>query len=156
MLRKYLHLILFFVASVFSFAQNKTIALEEIWDGTFSTDNMEVLHSMNNGQQYSVLNFNRATRSTSIDVYDYETQSKTSTLVDSKDLEDIPYFTNYTLKHKVYYHKLGTSQKKDLLVFGGTKAEKHRYIGARVTEDNNYLLISASISTSCDVSVLKI
>ena len=51
---------------------------------------------MNNGQQYSVLNFNRATRSTSIDVYDYETQSKTSTLVDSKDLEDIPYFTNYT------------------------------------------------------------
>ncbi|MDG1778406.1 MAG: S9 family peptidase [Flavobacteriaceae bacterium] len=96
MLRKYLHLILFFVASVFSFAQNKTIALEEIWDGTFSTDNMEVLHSMNNGQQYSVLNFNRATRSTSIDVYDYETQSKTSTLVDSKDLEDIPYFTNYT------------------------------------------------------------
>ncbi len=96
MLRKYLHLILFFVAYVFSFAQNKTIALEEIWDGTFSTDNMEVLHSMNNGQQYSVLNFNRATRSTSIDVYDYETQSKTSTLVDSKDLEDIPYFTNYT------------------------------------------------------------
>ncbi|MDG1778702.1 MAG: prolyl oligopeptidase family serine peptidase [Flavobacteriaceae bacterium] len=60
-----------------------------------------------------------------------------------------------TDQHKVYYHKLGTSQKKDLLVFGGTKAEKHRYIGARVTEDNNYLLISASISTSGNKLFLK-
>lgn len=53
-----------------------------------------------------------------------------------------------TDQHKVYYHKLGTSQKDDELIFGGTPAEKHRYIGAYVTEDNKYLLISASVSTS--------
>ena len=53
-----------------------------------------------------------------------------------------------TDQHKVYYHKLGTSQKDDELIFGGTPAEKHRYIGAHVTEDNKYLLISASVSTS--------
>ena len=53
-----------------------------------------------------------------------------------------------TDQHKVYYHKLGTPQKQDKLIFGGTPTEKHRYIGANVTEDQNYLVISASISTS--------
>ena len=94
MLRKFL--VLFSVVASFSFAQDKAITLEDIWNGTFSTENMEVLHSMNNGQQYAVLNFNRTTRSTSVDVYDYQTQSRTKTVVDSKNLEDIPYFTNYT------------------------------------------------------------
>ena len=60
-----------------------------------------------------------------------------------------------TDQHKVYYHKLGTPQKEDVLVFGGTKEEKHRYIGARVTEDNRYLLISASVSTSGNKLFLK-
>ncbi|MEP3372512.1 MAG: prolyl oligopeptidase family serine peptidase [Maribacter dokdonensis] len=53
-----------------------------------------------------------------------------------------------TDQHKVYYHKLGTPQKNDELIFGGTPTEKHRYIGASVTEDNKYLMISASVSTS--------
>ena len=60
-----------------------------------------------------------------------------------------------TGQHKVYYHKLGTPQREDVLVFGGTKEEKHRYIGARVTEDNRYLLISASVSTSGNKLFLK-
>lgn len=53
-----------------------------------------------------------------------------------------------TDQHKVYYHKLGTPQKDDQLIFGGTPSEKHRYVGASVTEDNKYLIISASVSTS--------
>ena len=53
-----------------------------------------------------------------------------------------------TDQHKVYYHKLGTSQQEDLLVFGGTPEEKHRYIQGGVTEDDRYLVISASTSTS--------
>ena len=32
-----------------------------------------------------------------------------------------------TDQHKVYYHKLGTKQKEDTLIFGGTDEEKHRY-----------------------------
>lgn len=50
--------------------------------------------------------------------------------------------------HKVYFHKLGTAQKDDLLVYGGKTEEKHRYIGANVTEDQKYLVISAATSTS--------
>ena len=96
MLRKSLFSILFVSFSLISLAQVKEITLEDIWNGSFRTERMEVLHSMKNGQQYSVLNFNRSTRSTSIDLYDYKTQSKVAALVDSKDLEAIPYFTNYT------------------------------------------------------------
>ncbi|WP_020569032.1 prolyl oligopeptidase family serine peptidase [Neolewinella persica] len=53
-----------------------------------------------------------------------------------------------TDQHKLYFHKLGTPQSSDALIFGGTPAEKHRYVGASVTEDDRYLLISASVSTS--------
>ena len=81
--------------SLISFAQGKTITLNDIWNGSFRTERMEVLHSMKNGRQYSVLNFNRSTRSTSVDLYDYKTQSKVMALVDSKDLQEVPYFTNY-------------------------------------------------------------
>ncbi len=49
--------------------------------------------------------------------------------------------------HKLYFHKLGTSQKKDVLIFGGEK-QPRRYIGAYLTEDEKYLVISASESTS--------
>lgn len=60
-----------------------------------------------------------------------------------------------TDQHKVYYHKMGTSQDDDILVFGGTQSEKHRYIGARVTEDNRFLIISASVSTSGNKLFIK-
>ena len=60
-----------------------------------------------------------------------------------------------TDQHKLYYHKIGTSQKEDKVIFGGNPEEKHRYVGGKVTEDNNYLLISASISTSGNKLYLK-
>ena len=60
-----------------------------------------------------------------------------------------------TDQHKVYYHKLGTTQKEDQLIYGGTAEEKHRYIYANVTEDDRYLIISASISTSGNKLFIK-
>jgi prolyl oligopeptidase len=50
-----------------------------------------------------------------------------------------------TDQHKLYYHKLGTAQKDDKVIFGGD--QKRRYVGGYVTEDNRYLVISASNST---------
>ena len=58
-----------------------------------------------------------------------------------------------TDQHKLYYHKLGSSQQNDVLIFGGT--EKYRYVGAQVTEDGRYLLISAATSTSGNKLFLK-
>ena len=85
-----------FITTILS-AQTKEITLEDIWkDGTFRTERMDVLHSMKNGQQYSVLNFDRETKNTSIDIYDYKTLKKVETLVSSEKLEGIPYFSDYT------------------------------------------------------------
>ena len=53
-----------------------------------------------------------------------------------------------TDQHKLYFHKIGTSQSEDLEVFGHTPEQKHRYVGGQVSEDNRYLFITASVSTS--------
>ena len=53
-----------------------------------------------------------------------------------------------TDQHKLYYHELGTSQKNDQIIFGASDAQKHRYVGGSITEDDRYLIISASTSTS--------
>ncbi len=52
-----------------------------------------------------------------------------------------------TQYHKLYYHQLGTPQSADQLVFGGEQTPR-RYIGAYVTEDERWLVISAANSTS--------
>ncbi len=85
-----------FLVTSLTFAQSKQITLEEIWSGTFRTEGMQALHSMNNGKQYSVLNFDRSTRGATIDIYDYKTLKKVKTLVNSKDLNGIQGFFDYT------------------------------------------------------------
>ncbi|MEO6348830.1 MAG: S9 family peptidase [Aquaticitalea sp.] len=75
-------------------AQNKEITLEKIWNGTFRTQGMQSLHSMNNGKQYSVLNYDNG--NTSLDIYDYKTLEKVKTLVSASNLKDIKSFSDYT------------------------------------------------------------
>lgn len=53
-----------------------------------------------------------------------------------------------TDQHKLYYHQLGTSQKEDMVIFGESPSEKHRYVGGSTTEDSRFLLIDAANSTS--------
>ncbi|CAH8286837.1 prolyl oligopeptidase [Mariniflexile fucanivorans] len=60
-----------------------------------------------------------------------------------------------TDQHKVYYHKLGTLQTADELIYGGKPEEKHRYIYANVTEDNRFLIITPRISTSGNKLLIK-
>lgn len=51
-----------------------------------------------------------------------------------------------TEHHKLFYHKMGTAQKEDKLIFGGEETPR-RYIGAGVTEDGKYLIITAANAT---------
>ena len=60
-----------------------------------------------------------------------------------------------TDEHKLYYHKLGTSQKEDEVIFGGIPSEKHRYVFGSLTEDYKYLVISAQVSTSGNKLFIK-
>ncbi len=59
-----------------------------------------------------------------------------------------------TDKHKVYFHKLGTKQSEDQLVFGGDQTPR-RYLGAGVTEDEKYLIISAANATNGNELYIK-
>ena len=52
-----------------------------------------------------------------------------------------------TQYHKLFYHKLGTPQITDKLIFGG-EATPRRYIGAYLTEDERFLVITAANTTT--------
>ena len=60
-----------------------------------------------------------------------------------------------TDKHMLYYHKLGTKQNQDKIIFGSIPSEKNRYVSGRVTEDDRYLIISASIKTTGNKLFIK-
>jgi prolyl oligopeptidase len=55
--------------------------------------------------------------------------------------------------HKLYYHKLGTKQAEDQVVFGADLVR--RYVGGYVTEDNRYLVVTASVSTTGNELYIK-
>lgn len=62
--------------------------------------------------------------------------------------------TAMTDMHKVYFHKLEQSQADDKLVFGGMDM-KRRYVGAYVTEDSRFMVISAAESTTGNELYIK-
>ncbi|WP_111706466.1 S9 family peptidase [Lutibacter citreus] len=91
-MKKFFYL-LFIITSLVT-AQKKNIEIDEIWNGTFSTQRMNSLNSMN-GDYYTLLNYNRTTQSSTIDKYSYKTLEKTTTIVDGKDLPYLNTFESY-------------------------------------------------------------
>ena len=85
-----------FLTTSLVYCQEKQISLEDIWSGTFRTEEMQALHSLKNGKQYSVLNFDRQNRTATIDIYDYKTLEKVRTLVSSVDIAEIQGFFDYS------------------------------------------------------------
>ena len=118
-----------FLVNINISAQNKDITLEEIWNGTFRTERMDALHSMKNGQQYSVMNFDRATRNSSIVIYDYQTLKKVKTLVSSDDFSEIDYFTDFTFSDDETRVLLATEESP---VFRYSKTGKYYVYNSRV------------------------
>ena len=95
-MKKYTFLFLLIISfTPFINAQKKSVTLEEIWGGAFRTEGLDAIRSLKNGTQYTVLNFDRNTRTSTVDVYDYVSLQKVNTLVNSANLEGIPYFTSY-------------------------------------------------------------
>jgi prolyl oligopeptidase len=56
--------------------------------------------------------------------------------------------------HKVYYHALGTDQEKDVLLYEDKDHPDYNF-GAQVTEDERYLFLYASRSTSGEMLMMK-
>jgi prolyl oligopeptidase len=58
-----------------------------------------------------------------------------------------------TDQHKLFYHKLGSKQNEDELIFGLEK--KRRYVFGSVTEDHRFLIVNAQTSTSGNELYIK-
>jgi dipeptidyl-peptidase 4 len=81
--------LLLFVAISFATIAQQKISVEEIYTGAFRSKGMDELQSMKNTNQYTVLNFDRATESMQIDLYDFATLKKVSTLIDTKNFPQL-------------------------------------------------------------------
>lgn len=141
-------LVIFLSTSLWS--QQKQITLEEIWGGAFSQDFIQVLHPLNDGKNYSVLNFSRSRRGSSIDVFEYLSGTQTKTLVNSEDLDNVDYFTSYefnsdeskillaTKQERVYrYSALGTYYVYDTATSKATLLSENKVQEPTFSPDGN-------------------
>jgi dipeptidyl-peptidase-4 len=103
-------LIIFIAITSMATAQKKDISLDKIWNGTFRTERMNSLNSMN-GDFYSLLNFDRNTKRTTVDKYSYATLEKVETIVNSKDLDEITNFESYDFNNDETKLILGTDSE---------------------------------------------
>ena len=76
-------------------AQEKSISLDDINEGVFRAEYLSALRSMNNGKEYSVYNYDRKSKNSTIDVYDYKTGDRVRTLLNTAEIEGIDYIISY-------------------------------------------------------------
>ena len=78
----------FLFICVAAVAQQK-ITVEDIYTGAFRAKGMDELQSLKNTNQYTVLNFDRASRTMQIDLYDFATLNKVAALIDTKNHKEL-------------------------------------------------------------------
>ena len=119
---------MFFIAITSVSAQKKDLTLDEIIGGAFQTEYLSALRSLNNGKEYSLKNYNKEVKASSIDVYDYKSGEKVRTLVSSKDLDGIDYIISY---------KFNEDESKLLLATKIEQIFRHSSVGIYYVYDLN-------------------
>jgi prolyl oligopeptidase len=140
------------------FSQDGTISLGEMG---FSTDGSLVGYSISEGGSdwRKVIVMNTGTKEiigdtlTDIKFSGIAWQGSEGFYYSSYDRPKGSELSSMTDHHKLYFHKLGTSQADDKVIFGSEI--KRRYVGAYVTEDNRFLAVTAAISTSGNELYIK-
>ena len=84
-MRNFTSILLLLLTTSISVVAQQKLTLEEIWGGAYRTKGMDELNSMKNTNQYTVLNFDRNSKTMQIDLFDYATLNKVATLIDTKD-----------------------------------------------------------------------
>lgn len=100
--------VFFFTFSGVLIAQDKEVTLGKIWSGEFRQERMQSLQSLSNGKEYVVQNYDRASKTLSVDIYSYKTGEKTGTLISTADMQDLNYFSSFTLSQNEGKAILGT------------------------------------------------
>ena len=83
------HIVILILFTCLSVIAQQKLSIEEIYSGAFRPKAMDELIAMKNTNQYTILNFDRANRSNQIDLYDFATLQKVSTIIDSKNYPEL-------------------------------------------------------------------
>ena len=95
-MRNFTSMLLLLLTTSISVVAQQKFTLEEIWGGAFRTKGMDELNAMKNNNQYTVLNFDRNSKTMQIDLFDYATLNKVATLIDTKDFKELTSIDSYT------------------------------------------------------------
>lgn len=90
-----IRLSLFVLCLGLSLQAQQNITNADIWGGTFRTKGMEALSALKNTNQYTVKNYDAASRSYQIDLYDFATLQKVATLINTKDFPALHSIDSY-------------------------------------------------------------
>lgn len=82
-------IIALFLFLCFTVVGQQKITIDELYNGTFRAKGMDELQSLKNTNQYTVLNADRQSRTMQIDLYDFATLKKVSTLIDTKSHREL-------------------------------------------------------------------
>ncbi|GAA4759109.1 MULTISPECIES: S9 family peptidase [Flavobacterium] len=102
-----------------SMLAQKQLTLDEIWTGAFRAQGMTALEAMKNTNQYTVLDFDRASKSSQINLYDFATLNKVATLLDSKDFTALQGVDSYTFSK---------DEKKLLIANNSDQIFRHSFV----------------------------
>ncbi|WP_281238693.1 S9 family peptidase [Flavobacterium praedii] len=109
-------LLLFLCFTVFG---QQKVTVEEIFTGSFRSKGMDELQSMKNTNQYTVLNFDRSSKSMQIDLYDFATLKKVSNLIDTKGYKE--------LADGIDSYTFDASEKKILIASNSKQIFRHSF-----------------------------
>ncbi|RZJ71612.1 S9 family peptidase [Flavobacterium sp.] len=108
---------LFLLVGASVFAQKK-VTVDEIYTGAFRTKGMDELSSMKKTNQYTVLNLDRNSRRSQIDLYDFATLKKVATVLDTKDHKELQSIDSYSFD---------ASEKKILIATNSNPIYRHSF-----------------------------
>ena len=112
-------IIALFLFLCFTVVGQQKITIDELYNGTFRTQGMDELQSLKNTNQYTVLNADRQSRSMQIDLYDFATLKKVSTLIDTKSHKE--------LSSGIDSYTFDVSEKRILLACNTNQIFRHSF-----------------------------
>ncbi|MSP85609.1 MAG: S9 family peptidase, partial [Flavobacteriaceae bacterium] len=94
---KFIHKVVFLLLlTSFSAVGQQKINIEAIYSGVFRAKGMDDLQALKNTNQYTVLNYDRTSNTSQIDLYDFATLKKVATLIDAKDFKNLEGIDSYS------------------------------------------------------------
>jgi dipeptidyl-peptidase-4 len=121
----------------------ENITVEDIYTGTFRTQGLQSLRSLNNGKEYLVLNYNRD-RTQTVDRYSYLTGDKLGTLISSKTL-DLP-IVSYSLSDDEKQVMIVSERQSIFRYSANSKVHIYNLETKKLTELREDLVRSAAFS----------